>query len=939
MNHHHKLIHLNIFICCLLGTIGLLWVPSLFAQQPHPSTPIIHSQQTTYDISLDKVDSDFNTIRRPGNVITYYLFVDNFGTMTATNVVITETLPDYTSFYPSGSSEGWQSVSGTNLYTINLGTLAPLENIGKFARFTVIIDNPLPDDINQITNQATTNMAEFDADFSNNTDSAVVNVQNVFDIQLTKSNNGGIVGPGNVIPYILQVDNLGSRLATGVIITETVPKNTRFNSARSSFGWLNCPDRAVAGTICHYRLPLNLEVNNNWQIDFAVTVDDNLPSNVLAITNTAQVMDDGIHGIDIQPANNLATIVTLRQQPEVDLRLEKLDGGVTVQRGDQLTYTLRYLNSGNVPATGVIITETLPNYTSFIGLSSWTQVDNSNQYIYQIGLLPNDITDIRTLTLTVQVEEQISDSITSLQNNAIIADDGLSGVETNIANNLAQVTTPLTATPPLTGGPDLAIFKVDGGIVAQPGQQVTYNFVYANIGNRSATGVVISEMLPQQTRFYKGTPGWKQVGNTNQYLYLVKDQLPAGFFSTQPLTLTLLVDDPAPNLTTLQNSVLIQDDGLNGTEQNPTNNFFTLITPVTDTVLPDLQLTKTDGGVVGRPGQEIVYHLTVENIGQQKASQVVITETVPNYTTFDAIASRPTLWNCPHGAVAGSVCEHTITGNISERGGTARARFAVKVDETLPLDTVLQTTNRALVADDSQHGTEPNLANNNSNITTIILAQKPIKKTYLPTISTGGNDLRIQAVTISNSHPQTGEPIDITVTLANQGQPLTIPFWVDLYLASQPIQPMVNQSWQAGFDNPTQVNNRIVPYGIAWRVYNMPTGSYQLTNQQPNDIQDPLRNYSNFIPNTIGDWPKYWNGIPVNNYFTKPGIYYLYVLVDSFDTNNHSDGTIKEINETNNLYGPIMITVDGSALPQMITPHKNHITFNKKANIRPAIQP
>ena len=163
-------------------------------------------------------------------------------------------------------------------------------------------------------------------------------------------------------------------------------------------------------------------------------------------------------------------------------------------------------------------------------------------------------------------------------------------------------------------------------------------------------------------------------------------------------------------------------------------------------------------------------------------------------------------------------------------------------------------------------------------------------------------------------------PVVITITLHNTGTAFVTPFWVDLYLATTPINPAVNQTWEDnnGNGNPDDDDN-IVPYGVAWKVGGMPAdGDKTITNLNPNDLTAiNCNNYSNFIPNGLGCWPQTWKGIPLNNYFRNPGTYLLYVLVDSLDDVppvGSSAGIILESNEGNNLFGPITITVSGSPL-------------------------
>ena len=50
----------------------------------------------------------------------------------------------------------------------------------------------------------------------------------------------------------------------------------------------------------------------------------------------------------------------------------------------------------------------------------------------------------------------------------------------------------------------------------------------------------------------------------------------------------------------------------------------------------------------------------------------------------------------------------------------------------------------------------------------------------------------------------------------------------------------------------------------------------------------------------------------------------LYVLVDSFTTSGAATGAIVEGNESNNLYGPLKITVSGATLREAMPMNRPH---------------
>ena len=140
---------------------------------------------------------------------------------------------------------------------------------------------------------------------------------------------------------------------------------------------------------------------------------------------------------------------------------------------------------------------------------------------------------------------------------------------------------------------------------------------------------------------------------------------------------------------------------------------------------------------------------------------------------------------------------------------------------------------------------------------------------------------------------------------------------MDLYLATDLINPTVNQPWDEAFAD------TLVPHGVAWKVSGGMFSGDELiiTNLNPNDLTvTRCDNFSNFIPYGLGCWPQTWKNNPLHNHFTTPGTYYLYVLVDSFDDPGatNPNGNVLETDESNNLYGPIPIVVGGAPLPGVV---------------------
>ena len=120
---------------------------------------------TLIDLELVKTDDDGGAPIIPGSTLTYTLDVTNNGPSTATNVVVTDTLPDDVTFNPTGSTTPDSNVGG--VLTYNLGTMVS----GADTEITIVttVDS---DFIGTLTNNAVVDATEDESNESNNDSSA-----------------------------------------------------------------------------------------------------------------------------------------------------------------------------------------------------------------------------------------------------------------------------------------------------------------------------------------------------------------------------------------------------------------------------------------------------------------------------------------------------------------------------------------------------------------------------------------------------------------------------------------------------------------------------------------------------------------------------------------------------------------------------------------------
>ncbi len=242
-------------------------------------------------------------------------------------------------------------------------------------------------------------------------------------------------------------------------------------------------------------------------------------------------------------------------------------------------------------------------------------------------------------------------------------------------------------------GPELSLTKDDGGVSAVPGDTVTYTLTASNAtGTGTSSQTEIVETVPANTVFNSGasTAGWNCVpdASAGSTCTLALPDLASGDSHAYNFAVDVL-DPVSAGTTQISNSATLQ--AFNALTSATASD----VTPVTSAAT--LTLTKTDGDLTAFPGDTVAYTLTAGNSGNQDASNVVLSETVPANSTFNAGASTSG-WSCSPDASAGSSCTLAV-GTLS--GGTQSGfSFAVTVDNPLAAGAT-QLSNSASVSADN----------------------------------------------------------------------------------------------------------------------------------------------------------------------------------------------------------------------------------------------
>jgi LPXTG-site transpeptidase (sortase) family protein len=225
----------------------------------------------TVDLRVDKSDGQSKVI--PGEEITYTLTITNAGSITATQVIITDVLSsDMTYITDTLGISADEPTDGTFVWELD-DPLAPNTSLSFDLGAQVAWALPSPTAPVENIISVSTNSPE--ANLDNNSDEDVNNATGTPDIEIVKSVNPNQVRRGQSLIYTIRVSNDGTAAVTDVEVRDTFSSYLNLTSATTSKGTAvrNTTTRTVTVTI-----PV-LDVDETVTIRVYATV------NTLATTN------------------------------------------------------------------------------------------------------------------------------------------------------------------------------------------------------------------------------------------------------------------------------------------------------------------------------------------------------------------------------------------------------------------------------------------------------------------------------------------------------------------------------------------------------------------------------------------------------------------------------------------------------------------------------
>lgn len=312
-------------------------------------------------LSLDKTATPAGTVE-PGDTIEYKLCFANTGNGNATDVVLTDVIPTYTTYVAASANPAATYDAASRTLTWSLGTLAP--DVSACGTFRVTVDLTIPGVTDEPQAWTVDNIAHLASTELPTLTDTTSNPLNAFvkPTLVKTADPAGEVLPGDTIKYSLCYANEGNANLTGVVITDNIPVNTTYvsgsaipaatyNEAAQTLTWnLGLLGPGASGCV-------TFEVTVNMII-VGLTGQATVPLsfaewNAMTIDNNAVLESDQVPDVPASVSNPLNATVDLGIYKSVN----KSEVFVAVGHQETLVYTVTVINNGTATATNVVVTD------------------------------------------------------------------------------------------------------------------------------------------------------------------------------------------------------------------------------------------------------------------------------------------------------------------------------------------------------------------------------------------------------------------------------------------------------------------------------------------------------------------------------------------------------------------------------------------------------
>jgi uncharacterized repeat protein (TIGR01451 family) len=359
-----------------------------------------------------------------------------------------------------------------------------------------------------------------------------------------------------------------------------------------------------------------LAVGASHTFDIVVQLNPAYTGDGSDILNAATVASDTN---DPQPQNNTNPPGAPPVGPAgADVTVVKTVSAAPVNAGETFTYTLLASNQGPSAAADVVVTDPLPTGVIFVSSAEGCAAAGQNVTCPAIATLNPG--GSMAYHLVVQLDPNYTGDGSDLPNVATVASSTPDPVP---GNNDSPIVTPNVG----AGSADLSVTKTVLNAIVSPGMNFTYRIVVSNGGPSTARVLQITDSLPAPLTFVSSPSACTAGG---QLVTCTAATLAAGASAVFDLLVQL---DPAygGNGSDIQNTA-----SLTAATPDPDSTNNTHATGPLTTGAGAADLSVTISGPFERPdaGNDMLYTITVTNLGPNAASNVMLQDQLPTGLTF-----------------------------------------------------------------------------------------------------------------------------------------------------------------------------------------------------------------------------------------------------------------------------------------------------------------
>lgn len=405
-----------------------------------------------------------NATPSEGSSVTFQVSIQNLGPTDTTGVVVRSLLPEGVTYQSHSVSQGtYDPITGdwiigdvpvTSVHPIVLRLIAQV-NSGTYG---TIIENTAQLVASDLNDPVSTN----------NTALATLAVGGV-DLSVLKYVNTHIQGEGTSPVYTVRVYNRRANTASDIVVEDILPDGLTFVSAVASSGEYN-PDTGL------------------WHIEampgsseevLTITTTVNPGTTGSTITNQARIISTA--PFDPFPDNSVAQEAFIVGM--VYLSLTNTVDDNTPDPNQIVNYTVTVTNASPYAATGLEVLDLLPPGLNFVSASPSIGTYDPDTGIWAIGSVDGE----QSATLTISAQVQSNYYGQQITNTAAITE--MDNPDHYTGDNQQSVSL-------MVNSVDLQVTANSSVPVVRIGDSYNYSVTVTNVGTINATGVVLSNTLP-----------------------------------------------------------------------------------------------------------------------------------------------------------------------------------------------------------------------------------------------------------------------------------------------------------------------------------------------------------------------------------------------------------------------------------------------------------